>query len=114
MNLDSLRSLAAGWREEAATFRKRGAEQQATMLESCAEDLTEGLRSWHFTALSLPEAAAESGLSYSHLQRQVAGGEIPNAGCRGAPRILRKDLPQLVPKRSHEDPLVDEALQLRA
>ncbi|KKK68655.1 hypothetical protein LCGC14_2941850, partial [marine sediment metagenome] len=76
--------------------------------------LTEGLRSWHFASLSLDEAAAASGLSYSHLQRLVSVGDIPNAGRRGAPRILRKDLPQLVPSRSHEDSLVDEALQLRA
>ena len=112
--LIELEDLAARWRQEAEIFHKRGAEQQATMLESCAEDLTEGLRSWRFAALSLPEAASESGLSYSHLQRQVSRGEIPNAGCSGAPLILRKDLPQLVPSRSNEDPLVDEALQLRA
>jgi len=109
-----LEELALRWHQEAEVFRKRGAEQQATMLESCAEDLTEGLRSWRLKALSLMEASEESGLSYSHLQRRVARGEIPNAGSKGAPRVLRKDLPRYLPGRPDADPLVDEALQLRA
>lgn len=109
-----LENLAARWRQDAEILRIRGAGRQATTLESCAEDLTEGIRSWRFTELELADAAKESGLSYSHLQRLVSAGDIPNAGQHGAPLILRKDLPQFVPRGTDEDPLVDEALQLRA
>jgi len=45
-------------------------------------------------ALSLPQAASESGYSADHLAREVRVGRIPNAGRRGAPRIRRGDLPR--------------------
>ena len=45
-------------------------------------------------ALTLTEAARESGYSQDHLARLVREGTIPNAGRSRAPRIRRKDLPR--------------------
>jgi hypothetical protein len=47
-------------------------------------------------ALTLSEAAHESGYSRDHLGRQVRAGRIPNAGRRNAPRIERRYLPRKV------------------
>ena len=94
MNLKPFRALAAGWREEAATFRKRGAEQQATMLESCAEELEQDVREWESEELTLQQAEHESGYTAGHLGRLVGEGHILNAGRSGAPLIRRVDLPR--------------------
>lgn len=94
MNFDPLRDLAETWREEAALFRQRGLDGHARVAESYAADLEERLRQWRLEALTLEEATAESGYSYSALQKRVASGDLPNAGEKGSPRIRRCDLPQ--------------------
>ena len=45
-------------------------------------------------ALTLREAAQESGYSPDHLGREVRAGRIPNVGRRNAPRVRRGDLPR--------------------
>jgi hypothetical protein len=45
-------------------------------------------------AVTLREAARDSGYSRDHLARLVRSGVIPNAGRPNAPRIRRVDLPQ--------------------
>jgi hypothetical protein len=93
VNTGPLSDLAARWREEAARFRDLGLEQPAVMQEAHADELEERLREWSLEPLSLEEAAAESGFSYSKLQHDVRSERIPNAGRPGAPRIRRCDLP---------------------
>ena len=51
------------------------------------------------TALTLAQAALESGYSASHLGRLVRSDTIPNVGGPNAPRIRRKDLPRKVAPR---------------
>lgn len=94
MNVQPLERLAAEWREQAAILRRRGAEGNAEALESCAADLEVRLRAWQLEALTLEQAVHESGLSYSALQKQLARGEVENAGTKGSPRIRRCDLPR--------------------
>ena len=84
--------LFAQWRDEAALLRRRGLNQAADLLESCAADLEGDVREYKLTALTLTEAAAESGLRYDTIQGKVASGEIPNAGRHGSPRVRRCDL----------------------
>jgi hypothetical protein len=90
--------LPATWRDRAAeldpyappaaeAFRTAAAELEATLRAAADEELT------------LAEAAAESGYSAERLRRKVAGGEIPNAGRKGAPRIRRADLPRKATER---------------
>ncbi len=93
MNIGPIHNLAHKWRDEAKRFRRRGLRDQADMTESYASDLEACLREWELEALTLDEAAIESGYSYSTLQKKISDGEIPNAGEWGRPRIARMDLP---------------------
>ncbi len=92
--MSTLTDLASRWHTEAATLRRRGAPQQAVVLESCAEELEAALREHDLEALTLNEASQESGYSYSALQKKVASGELPNMGTKNCPRLRRGDLPR--------------------
>lgn len=94
MNTEALDALAARWRAEAERFRELGLEQPAVMSETHARELEAAVRAWSSEALTLEQAAEESGFSYSHLQHAVNDGAIPNAGETGRPRIARCDLPR--------------------
>lgn len=89
--LAPVRELVDSWREEAALLRRRGAEPQAKLLESAADDLEDRLQEWRLEALTLEQAAREAGLAYDTVQRKV-GDELPNAGKKGSPRVRRCDL----------------------
>ena len=86
--------LAGRWRNEARLFHHRGADVQATALESCAADLEQEALLFSSETMTLRVAEAESGYSYSALEKKVREGTIPNAGKSGAPRIRRSDLPK--------------------
>ncbi len=86
-------SLISRWHEDAAALRRRGAEVQAAVLEGCAEELEHELRERTTEALTIQQAARESGYSAEHLGRLVRDGKIPNAGRPNAPRIRRSDVP---------------------
>ena len=98
----SQRDLAARWRAEVDVLRKRGAEVVAAAVESCADELEQSLREAALEALTLNEAAEESGYSKAHLSRLIATDRLPNVGKKGSPRIRRGDLP-----RKPEDHMVD-------
>lgn len=86
--------LAACWRQDAEILRRRGAAAHAEVLESCAEELEARQREYQLEALSLCQAAEETGLSYSALQKMVANGRVANVGNKHRPRIRRGDLPR--------------------
>ena len=65
----------------------------ATIYEDVVNDLRSLAEAIDDTPLTLMEAASESGFSRDHLARRVREGIIPNAGCPGAPRIRRANLP---------------------
>ena len=94
----SPRDLPEAWREKATELRRFGAEDQATTLEYCADDLDETWRIWQTEPLTLDEAVEESGYSYSSLEKRVRSGRIPNIGELGAPRVRRADLPRKAPR----------------
>lgn len=89
-----------------------GADAPAKTMEACSAELEAELRAWLDERLTLEDAAAESGYSYSSLQKRVASSEIPNAGDKGSPRIRRKDLPYK-PRSSPDDGIAAEALLRR-
>jgi hypothetical protein len=86
--------LSATWRSRAAELRRYGAEPQAVTLEAAAAELDASLRQAACTPLTLAEAAEESGYAPRTLRQMVSEGTLPNAGQRGRPRILRRDLPR--------------------
>ncbi len=81
------------WRSKAELFRDHEEVSLAIAYETCAAALEEALASEGDVALTLRQAAEESGYSADHLGRLIRDGEIPNAGRPGAPRIARGDLP---------------------
>lgn len=90
-------SLAIQWREDAKLLRRRGAESQATAIESCAADLEAAEATRLLESLTLQEAVEQSGYSYSALQKMVAGRRLQNAGTAHRPRVRRSDLPRKAP-----------------
>lgn len=95
--------LVAKFEARAADLRDCGAEGNAAAVEWCAERTEEMLREWEFEELTIEEAAAELGLTYDAVQRQIADGRLPNAGRTRAPRVLRRDLfPGLFPNAIRE------------
>jgi hypothetical protein len=59
-----------------------------------ADELRDAVRDHEMEALTVDEAAEESGFSAGHLRRLVQRGKLPNAGAKGSPRIRRRDLPR--------------------
>jgi hypothetical protein len=100
---DPLALLTTHWREEAQMLRRRGAEAQACVLEQCAEELEGALRESDLEALTLEQAAEESGYSYSALQKMVARDELENVGEKHKPRVRRGDLPRKARRTAHGD-----------
>jgi hypothetical protein len=94
-------------------LRHRGAEALGASLESCAAELEVWARAWALEALTLEQAAAESGYSYSALQHLVAAKRIPNAGSARRPRIARKDLPRKPSGSAVGQGLADRVLAAR-
>jgi hypothetical protein len=66
-------------------------------------------------ALTLADAAKESGYSSEHLRHLVASGKLENVGRKHAPRVRRADLPRKCPveREGHYDADAD-ALSLVA
>mgnify|MGYP001359417088 CR=1 FL=1 len=91
---DPFAELLARWEADAATLRRRGAEREACVLETAAAELRSTQLEWAAEVLTLEQAAKESGMSYSALEKAVRGGKLRNAGVRGAPRVRRADLPR--------------------
>ena len=85
--------LVEKWRDEARVFRLRGSEALALAAESYAADLEAEWNAYLLEELTLEDAAAESGYSYSALQKQLASGLLENVGGKGSPRVRRSDLP---------------------
>lgn len=94
MNLSPLRRLSDEWREEAEMLRRRGADAQATALESAADDLEQAWKAWRQELLTVEQAASASGYSEAHIRRLLREGKIPNAGEEHHPRVRRADLPK--------------------
>ena len=104
--------LPARWRESAEDLEGFGARDQAQAVRRCALELEESIRVAATEVLTLKEAAAETRYSKDHLRQLVASGKIPNAGERGRPRVLRRDLPapKPVPQVQRPQKLVDRVL----
>lgn len=85
--------LLTVWRDRARELAPYSAPAAAAFTRA-AEELEASLQAMDGEALTLDQAAAESGLSKDHLRHLVARGRIPNAGRPRAPRIARRDLPR--------------------
>ena len=81
-------------REENAILAANGARSVARARAKLLADLEAALTTETLAALTLEQAAEESGYSYSSLQKRVASGDLENVGAKGSPRVRRGDLPK--------------------
>lgn len=105
--------LPEKWRTRARELEELGAIPQARTLEWCASDLEQAQLDWEMEELTLHQAEAESGYSYSALQKMRANGQLRNVGDRYSPRVHRRDLPRKprpAPSGYEEPDLVEELL----
>lgn len=90
----TLQACVAKWSGEAEALRRLGAHVDgAKLIEAILADLQASGRAEATEALTLEEAARESGYTAEHLGKLLRTGTIPNAGRKNAPRILRRHLP---------------------
>lgn len=85
-------SLPPRWRDRAAEL-ERYAPAAAEAFKAAAQELEDALHDQEMEVLTLEAAHELGGYSAEHLAREIREGRIPNAGRKGAPRILRKDVP---------------------
>jgi hypothetical protein len=85
--------LPGTWRSRADELRPY-APAAAEAFVRAAHELAAAMAEAADEALTLPEAAQESGYSERRLRELLAAGELPQAGRKHAPRIRRADLPR--------------------
>jgi AraC-like DNA-binding protein len=85
--------LIVHWRELAEMLRAEGCSEVAAARERCASELEISLHRHDNEALSVNQAASESGYSPEYLRRLLRDTPALNAGRAGKPLILRRDLP---------------------
>jgi len=85
--------LVRVWREQAEAYERDG-QPGAPLLRRVADELETWLAGYGDTALTLVEAARESGYSQSQLRRLIQVQVIPNRSENGEVRIRRADLPR--------------------
>jgi hypothetical protein len=107
-----MREFIAQLRAEVITLEKWGAHAQAAAVDTLLAELESYLRQYAAAALTMEEAAAESGYSYSAIQKKVSTGELENVGTKGRPRVLRHQLPRKGGSRNSQT-VVDELLTRR-
>lgn len=87
-------ALIVRWRELAETLKAEGCTEVAAARERCATELETCLHTIDSTALSVEQAAMESGYNADYLRRLLRDNPALNAGRKGKPAILRRDLPR--------------------
>lgn len=87
-------ALVVQWRELAELLRAEGCPEVAAARERCAYELETSLHKHDNEALSVNQAASESGYSAEYLRRVLRDTPALNAGRAGKPLILRRDLPR--------------------
>ncbi len=94
MKVSTPAALIVEWRELAEILRAEGCPEVAAARERCASELEAALRKHDSEALSVKQAASESGYSAEYLRRVLRDTPALNAGRAGKPLILRRDLPR--------------------
>jgi hypothetical protein len=94
LTVPTLGALVLQWRTLADILKAEGCLDVASARERCAAELETCLHIIDSQALSVEQAAGESGYSAEHLRRLLRDKPALNAGRRGKPLIRRSDLPR--------------------
>ncbi len=84
--------LLAAWQQRADFLQQFGDSNSARLWRVAAVELERALETFGAETLTLDAAAKVSGYSPDYIRKQVAAGDLPNAGRKNAPRIRRGDL----------------------
>jgi len=111
-------ALLNEWRSRAAFFQDHNLNDIASLIQKLAQELEDALDAEADQVFTLTEAAEVSAVSREHLGRLIREGRIPNAGRKGAPRILGQHIPRNVgvalPAPSASDHLPDATAIVRS
>lgn len=101
-----MEKLVERWREEVALYRRRGLDKEANMLESAVNELEEYLEEEREKTLTVPEAAALTGVHPETIRRAVRRNEIADSreGGKGIIRVRAADLGRLSSKARSKNP----------
>jgi hypothetical protein len=89
----TLAALADEWRRRADLLRLYGDPNTERLWRLAADELDRAAAAERERPLTLREAARETGYTADHLAELIRRGKLPNAGCKGAPRLRASDLP---------------------
>src|SRR2546427_4781620 len=84
--------LLALWQQRADFLQQYGDPNSARLWRLAAVELERALETFGAETLTLAEAAKASGYSPDYIRKQIAAGDLPNAGRKNAPRVRRGDL----------------------
>jgi len=84
--------LPALWRQRADYLHQFGDPNSARLWMLAAVELERALEAFGAETLTVTEAAKVSGYSPDYIRKQIATGDLPNAGRKNAPRVRRGDL----------------------
>lgn len=98
MGMDGFRDR---WRKEQDVLRRRDAlVNGAALIGDMLADMDKALSEDGERVLTPKEASRVTGMSAAHIKRLVRQGTLPNAGRRGSPRVLQRDLAECFPLRT--------------
>lgn len=83
--------LIAAWQQRADYLHQFGDPNSARLWRTAAVELEHAL-AFGAETLTLDDAAKVSGYSPDYIRKQIAAGDLTNAGRKNAPRVRRADL----------------------
>src|SRR5438309_121925 len=97
-NLFRPADLIAAWQQRADFLHQFGDPNSARLWRTAAVELERALASFGAETLTPDEAARLSGYSPDYIRKQIAAGDLTNAGRKNAPRVRRADLKAKPPR----------------
>ena len=80
------------WNERADFLHQYGDPNSARIWRTAAVELERALEAFGAETLTVDEAAKVTGYTPDYIRKQIAAGDLPNAGRKNAPRVRRGDL----------------------
>lgn len=88
-----MEKLADEWLDQASRDEARGLVLAASLMRAAVSEMLARINDLQSEALTLSQAAEESGYSRDHLRRLLRSGRLSNAGEKGKLMVLRRTLP---------------------
>lgn len=86
--------LLEQWQEDKLVLEQYGAEGPAKVVAKLISDIRQSQLGFHSAALTVKEAASESGYTADTIRRQIRLGKLRKVGKGSTLRVWRADLPK--------------------